>query len=56
MATACSTGASDSVRAFTETTFAYRRITGAYGPYLYLPLTPAYNQYRVYGVKITYTY
>jgi hypothetical protein len=56
MSTACSVGASDSVRAFTATTFAHRRITGAYGPYLYLPLTPAYAQYRVYGVKITYTY
>jgi hypothetical protein len=56
MATACSTGAGDSVRAFTETTFSYRRITGAYGPYLYLSLMPDYGQYRLYGVKITYTY
>jgi len=53
----CSSGASIGVRAFTQTTFTHRRITGAYGPYLwlYLPDTAAAG-YEFYAVKIVYGY
>jgi hypothetical protein len=57
MGQVCSSGASIGVRAFAQTTFTHRRITGAYGPYLwlYLPDTEAAG-YEFYAVKIVYGY
>ena len=57
MGQVCSSGAGTAVRAFIQTTFAHRRITGAYGPYLwlYLPNTEAAG-YEFYGVKSTDAY
>lgn len=56
MGKACSSGSSDSDGAFPESDLTYRRITGAYGPYLWLYLPGTYGDYRFYGAKITYTY
>jgi hypothetical protein len=57
MGQVCSSGAGIGVRAFIQTTFTHRRISGAYGPYLwlYLPDTEVAG-YEFYAVKITYTY
>jgi hypothetical protein len=54
----CSTGASTTDPAvFTQRTFTSRRVTGAYGPYLFLWLPGSLSQgYRFYGVRITYAY
>jgi hypothetical protein len=56
MGQACSTSADVTVRAFTQTTLSPRRITGAYGPYLWLDLPGDDTMYRFYAVRITYSY
>jgi hypothetical protein len=51
----CSTGASPSGRNFTETSLIPRKVTGAYGPYLWLYLPTSANL-SVHAVRINYTY
>ena len=42
---------------FIQTTFAYRKITGSYGPYLYLYLPGSQTDgYQFYALRINYTY
>jgi len=53
----CSTEASASLRKFTNSDLTYRRITGAYGPYLSLGMSDTVaGGVAFYGVRITYTY
>jgi len=55
MGTVCSTGDTNGVRSFTQRTFNTQRVTGHYGPYLYLWLPGTYsNGYSFYAVRITY--
>ena len=58
MGSVCSSGASTTdPRVFTMTPFAYRKITGSHGPYLYLYLPgSAAEGYVFYAVRIKYTY
>lgn len=53
----CSSGASTTnPQVFTQTSLTHRRVTGAYGPYLWVSLPGSYSDgYRFYGVKITYS-
>ena len=52
-----SMGAENGVRSFTQSDLDYRRVTGAYGPYLLLALPGSHSAgYVFYGAKVTYSY
>lgn len=56
MGEACSTGAAFGVRSFTQTSLSPRRITGGYGPALWLSLPGNSSGWAFYGVRIIYSY
>jgi hypothetical protein len=58
MGLVCSAGASTTDPAvFTQKTLTIRKITGGYGPYLFLWLPGSLSSgYQFYGVRITYSY
>ena len=55
MGSACTTGADDGPRAFTQTALSPRQITGQYGPYLWLYM-PSPSEMVFYAVRLSYSY
>ena len=56
MGQVCSSGSAYGARPFTQTSLTYRRITGAYGPALWLSLPGDHADYVFYSVRIVYSY
>lgn len=57
MGQVCSTGGTNGVRAFSQTSFDIRWMKALYGPYVHLHLPGTYgNGYSFHALRITYTY